>query len=152
MGKLTTWRQSGSLTSGLSSSPPRWQLSSHTALRTHVTMYPLGHRATSVLEAYTNSTSKSPWGYIMANEAGLCLWGCVMIMSPGSTIRGEATACLLLWLLCQSGVNKLVFSSYDSLRFLPTTLLMPCLPWIQGTMCTMRNSETTGIVTRIPGR
>ena len=75
-----------------------------------------------------------------------------MTVSAGSTMRGEATARLLLWLLCQSGVNKLVCSSYDSLSFLPTTLLMLCLPWIQGTVCTMRNSETSGKVSKIPSR
>ena len=75
-----------------------------------------------------------------------------MTVSAGSATRGEATAHLLLWLLCQSGVNQLVCSSRDSLSFLPTTLLMPCLPWVQGAMCTMRNSETTGIVSRIPSR
>ena len=37
--------------------------------------------------------------------------------------------CLFLWLLCQSGDSKRVCHSYNSLSFLPSSLLMPCLPW-----------------------
>ena len=55
-------------------------------------------------------------------------------MSTGSTTRGKTIVCLLLWLLCQSRENKCVYSSYDSLSFLPASPLMPCLPWVQRTV------------------
>ena len=63
----------------------------------------------------------------------------------------ENTVCLLLRLLCQPGENEQC-SSCDSLSFLPASLLAPCLPWVQRTVCTVRNSKTVGIVDRIPRR
>ena len=53
-----------------------------------------------------------------------------MAVTAGSTTRGENTAYLLLVLLCQSGENKCVCNSYDSLCFLPASLLVPCLAWV----------------------
>ena len=51
--------------------------------------------------------------------------------STGSAMRGENTACLLLWLLRQPGENKCICSSYGCLSFLPAPLFAPCLLWIQ---------------------
>ena len=72
-------------------------------------------------------------------------YGCVRWVNH----KGENTACLLLWLLCQSGENKCVCSSYDSLSFLPASLLASYLLWVQRTVPTVRCSEMTGVVGRI---
>ena len=75
-------------------------------------------------------------------------YGCLMVVRPysdcalGSTMGEEITVCLLLELLCGSGKNKCICSSYASLGFLPASLLALCLQWVQGTVYRVRNSET----------
>ena len=63
-----------------------------------------------------------------------CHYCCVMLVSTGSAMRGK---------------NKHVCSSHSSLHLLPTSQFVPCLPWVQPTVGTLRNSETTGIRNRI---
>ena len=45
--------------------------------------------------------------------------------------------------------SSLGCSSYGSLHFLPASLLVLCLPWVQWTGCTGRYSKTTGVTNRI---
>ena len=65
-----------------------------------------------------------------------------MVVSAGSTKRGENSVYLLLQLLCQPGENKCVYSSYSSSHFLPASLLLSYLPWVKCTVHTVRYSET----------
>ena len=60
---------------------------------------------------------------------------------------GKSTAvdCHCLLRLCQLGENKCVNSSYRFLSFLPASLLMPWLPWVQQTVCPVRSSESGAI-------
>ena len=61
--------------------------------------------------------------------------------SPGKALKG----CVRLrCLLCQLGENKHVCSSYGCPRFPPASQPAPCLPWAQGTVLTVRDSETGG--------
>ena len=70
--------------------------------------------------------------YISAIETALRVcYGYITAVSAGSITRGDYTVCLLLWLPCQAGENKHVYSSYGSLSFLPASLLTPCIPWVQ---------------------
>ena len=62
-------------------------------------------------------------------------------LPPGSTAKREE-ACLLRWLLRQSGEKKCVHGSGSSLSLLPISLLAPCLPWVPGTLRNSVNSET----------
>ena len=59
----------------------------------------------------------------------------------------------VLWLACQPGENKHVWSPYGSLSLLPASLLAPCLPWVQRTVQTIGAvntvSETIGVVGRM---
>ena len=86
-------------------------------------MYPLGH-SPPLLCKHISSTWKSLSGYLMA---ALWRWACVRSVSARSTTRGENTACVLL---CESGENAPICSSYDSFSFLPASLLTPYLPWV----------------------
>ena len=63
-------------------------------------------------------------------------WGCIMAASAGSITRGENTAfCCYGCSARQKRVNVC-----SSLSFLPASLLVPCLPWVQWTV---RYSKTT---------
>ena len=53
---------------------------------------------------------------------------------------------LLLGPLCQPEKNKCVCSSYGSLNLLAASYFMPCLPWVQWTVQTVRYSETIVIM------
>ena len=61
---------------------------------------------------------------------------------PGKS-TGVDCHCLLR--LCQLGENKCVSSSYGFLSFLPASLLVPWLPWVQQTLCPVRSSESGAI-------
>ena len=43
----------------------------------------------------------------------------------------------VLWLPCQAGENKSVYSSYGSSSLLRASQLTPCLPWVQWTVRTV---------------
>ena len=69
-------------------------------------------------------------------------WGRILTVLAGSTMGEENTMPLLLELLCQTQEHKCVCSSYASLSFLLASLFALCLQWVQGTVYTVRNSET----------
>ena len=51
--------------------------------------------------------------------------------------------------LHKPGENKRVCSSYGSSSLFPDSQLVPCLPWVQQAVHTVRYSETIGITNRI---
>lgn len=57
--------------------------------------------------------------------------------SPGKALKDCVRLCCLP---CQLGENKRVCSSYGSPHFLPASQPAPCLPWVQGTVLTVRQS------------
>ena len=75
---------------------------------------------------------------------------CIMVVSVGSTTRGENIACLLLQPLHQPGENKRVCSSCSSSSLRPASELTPCYLQLAPSMNSADsvNSETTGITHR----
>ena len=91
----------------------------------------LGHRLHHLESGGISAASQlCPWGQPWEERAQqVCCFGC-----SASQARIE---------------NIWVCKSYGSLSFLPASPLVPCLPWVQWAVCTVRYSETTGVMNRV---
>ena len=74
----------------------------------------------------------------LESPEGLCAVILCYVMSAATSAVSAKREC-----------SSLGCSSYGSLHFLPASLLVPHLPWVEWTGCTVRYSKTTGVTNRI---
>ena len=91
------------------------------------------------------------WGIITIMLCEVMLWLCygsiivmLLLHNHNATAPASAREEAVLWPPCHAGENNCVCSSYGSLHLLPSSLLVPCLPWVQQTA-----SKTTGFMNKI---
>ena len=67
------------------------------------------------------------------------LWLCYGHVMTAAMAAVSARREAVLWPPYQPGENKCVCSSHGSSILLPSSWLMPCLPWVQRTVCAASN-------------